>query len=133
MLKTKTIPTLTILLVLFVGIAQSETQQNLKVSESAIATGIENLIPLGESDSFPLSVGKLYAFSKITGATEDTGIKHLWYYGDKLMAEVPLDVKSISWRTYSSKKIIRIWTGHWRVDITTEDGTVLKTLNFTIQ
>jgi hypothetical protein len=114
-------------------ITHSEETQGLKVSESAIATGIENLTPLGESDSFPPSVGKLYAFSKITGATEDTSIKHLWYYGDKLMAEVPLDVKSISWRTYSSKKIIRIWTGQWRVDITTEDGTVLETLNFTVQ
>ena len=115
------------------GITHSEEIQDLKVSESAIATGVENLTHLGESDSFSSSVGKLYAFSKITGATEDTSIKHLWYYGDTLMAEVPLEVKSISWRTYSSKKIIRTWTGQWRVDITTDDGTVLDTLNFTIE
>jgi hypothetical protein len=105
----------------------------LTVTESAIATGIQNLTPIGEAASFPSSIGKLYAFSKITGATKDTSIKHLWYYGDKLMTGVSLDVKSISWRTYSSKKIIRIWTGKWGVDITTEDGTVLETLNFTIQ
>jgi hypothetical protein len=115
------------------GITQSEETDGLMVSESAIATEIENLTPLGEADSFPSSVSKLYAFSKITGATEDTIIKHLWYYEDTLMAEVPLAVKSPSWRTYSSKEILRIWKGQWRVDITTEDGTVLDTLTFVIE
>ena len=128
------LPVLSLVLAIFfpaVGITQEGT--NLKVSESAIATGVENLTPQGVSVNFPSNVGNIYAFSKITGSTSETTIKHLWFYGDKFMAEVTLPVKSISWRTYSSKIILPVWKGQWRVDITAEDGTVLNTLNFTIQ
>jgi len=106
---------------------------SLKVAEAAVATSVENLVPQGVSDRFPSSVGKLYAFTRITGATKDTIIWHLWFYGDKLMAEVRLPVKSVNWRTYSSKRIFPGWTGEWRVDITDEDGLLLETLYFTIE
>jgi hypothetical protein len=105
----------------------------LTVSEAVITAGIESLTPKGASDSFEANVGKLYAFTKITGAEGETTVKHLWFHGDQLVGEVELPVKAASWRTYSSKTIMPDMTGQWKVDITTHDGTVLKSIPFTIQ
>ncbi len=105
----------------------------LQVAEAVIATSVENLTPIGVADTFPAGVGKLYAFTRITGATGETSIRHLWFYGDRLMAEVSLPVRSANWRTYSSKRILPAWTGQWSVDITTEEGLLIETIYFTIE
>jgi Protein of unknown function (DUF2914) len=105
----------------------------LEVTEAAVATGIESLTPQGAAETFPSSVGMLVAYCRITGAAGEAAVKHLWFYGDRLMSEIRLPVKSPNWRTYSSKTILPGWTGAWRVDITDEDGKVLKTLSFTIE
>ena len=113
--------------------APPATISSLTVSEAAIATAMEGLTPQGASDSFESSVGKLYAFTKITGSEGGTSVKHLWFRGDHLVAEVELPVKAASWRTYSSKTILPDMTGQWKVDVTANDGTVLKSIPFTIK
>jgi hypothetical protein len=112
---------------------EAPTVPALAVAEAAVATGIESRSPSGSAETFPPDVGKLYAYSRVTGAEGETAVKHLWFYGDRLMSEVRLPVRSSNWRTYSSKTILPGWTGAWRVDFTDEDGKVLKTLSFTIQ
>lgn len=124
-----------------IGLAQApespsvspEATSNLAVDEGVIATGVESLTPQGAGASFEAGVGKLYAFTKITGAQEETSIKHLWFHGDQLMVEVELPVRSSSWRTYSSKTIMPDMTGEWKVDVTARDGTVLTSMTFTIK
>ncbi len=113
--------------------APPATAPGLSVSEAVITAGIESLTPKGASDSFEANVGKLYAFTKITGAEGETTIKHLWFHGDQLVSEVELPIKAASWRTYSSKTITPEMTGPWKVDVTTHDGTVLKSIPFTIK
>lgn len=110
-----------------------EIPSSLTVTEAAIATGMEGLTPQGAADSFESSVGKLYTFTKITGANEETLVKHHWFHEDQLMAEVELPVRSASWRTYSSKTIAPAMTGQWKVDILSQDGTLLKSIPFTIK
>ena len=106
---------------------------DLTVAESAISTSVVDLEPEGIAISFPADVGKLYAFTKITGGEEGDTIVHKWYHGDEVLAEVTLNIKSSEYRTYSSKNIWNAWTGDWRVEITTADGTVLETLDFTLE
>ncbi len=130
--RTLTFMLLLAAMLLPVGTAAGE-ESALKVAEAVTATSVENLVPQGVSNTFPPTVGKVYAFTRITGATRETVIWHLWFYGDKLMAEVSLPVKSANWRTYSSKRIVPGWTGEWRVDVTNEDGLLLETLYFTIE
>jgi hypothetical protein len=117
----------------FLTSAQEAAPVEIKVSEAVIATQVENLIPQGAAETFPSSVGRLFAFSRITGIKVETEIKHLWFYGDQLKAEITLPVKPMSWRTFSSKKILPQWTGEWKVDITTQDGLLLESLPFTIE
>lgn len=105
----------------------------LTIETATIATAVTDLTPEGEAVTFPADVGKLYAFTKITGGEEGDTITHKWYHGDNVMAEVTLNVKSSEYRTYSSKNIWNAWTGNWKVEIIDAEGTVLETLNFTLE
>ena len=105
----------------------------IAIEEWAIAPTIENRSPQGTAQSFPATVGTLYCFSKVIGAKEETSITHTWYCQDREMAEVILPVRSPCWRTWSSKKIIPEWRGSWRVEVTAEDGTLLKSIDFTVE
>lgn len=110
-----------------------EAEDVVIIEDWAIATSIENCIPQRTAQSFPATVGKLYCFTKVVGAKTETSITHIWYYQDKKMAEVFLPVRSLYWRTWSSKKIIPQWKGPWRVEVASKDGTLLKTITFTIE
>jgi hypothetical protein len=106
--------------------------EGLKVEAAAIATGVEGLSPTGVAETFPGGTELLYCYSKITGAESGDKIEHRWYWGDELVATVELPLKSSSWRTYSTKRIIRPWHGKWRVDIVSNNA-VLQTLGFTVE
>ena len=116
---------------IFSGVALAET--TLSVEAAVIATGVENLTPMGVADKFPANTGRLYCYSKIIGGGEGSSIKHIWYYGDKKVDEIILSIKSSSFRTYSYKTISSDWTGKWKVEIVADDGTILKTLEFVIE
>ena len=105
----------------------------VSVGEAAIGTDVEDRVLVGQGFQFDSSVGKLYAYTRIVGAPADTQVSHLWYYGDQLMAEVSLPVRGTNWRTWSSKSVMPEWVGNWRVDVLAEDGSVLDSLNFSIQ
>jgi hypothetical protein len=113
--------------------AQEKTAPPITVEEAVIAPRVENLTPVGPDVSFDSGVGKLYCFTRINSGQPPAVIKHLWFQGDRMVMEVTLPVKSASWRTYSTKTILPSATGPWKVDVTSEDGTVLKTLSFTIR
>ncbi len=105
----------------------------IEVKEAYIAKGVVDLRPIEPSDRFSSDIGRVYCFSRITGAKGVTKVRHLWFYRERFMAEVELPVKSPDWRTYSSKRILPSWKGPWRVDITDSDGLLLKSLHFEIE
>ncbi len=106
---------------------------DLQVADAVVARSIIDRVPVGVAESFPADVGKVWCYTRIKGAEGPTTISHRWYYGERLMAEVPLEVRSALFRTYSSKRILPSWKGEWRVDVVSEDGTVLKTVRFRIE
>ena len=112
----------------------SEVQQaaQLEVSVAAICRDVLDREPDGYGTSFPVSVGKLYCFTKITGAQSPTQITHVWFFDGNERARVDLAVKSSGWRTYSSKIIQPHEIGKWRVDVEDFAGNVLKTLEFEV-
>jgi hypothetical protein len=108
-------------------------QPAIAIKEGVMATTIENRLPHGVGKQFPATVGMLYCFTTVGGAEVDTSISHTWYYQDKEMAKVVLPVRSILWRTWSSKTILPEWKGNWKVAVTAEDGILLETIPFTIE
>jgi hypothetical protein len=102
-------------------------------AEAQLCTGVQERMPVGMADSFPPSVGQVYLWCKISGATDqNTMIKIIWLYQGKEMTTVELPVKSVSWRTWSAKRILPEWTGDWEAKIADGSGNILKSLTFKI-
>jgi len=78
------------------------------------------------------SPGKVYCFTKVSGTAPAT-IKHVWYFGDKAVHTMELAIDGSPWRTWSYKTVPPEMTGAWKVEIQDAAGTVLKTLDFTVQ
>lgn len=118
--------------IFFLSAVSISTAGELTVEVAAVATSVEKLIPIGVSDKFSSSVGRLYCYSKIIGG-EGQDIKHLWYINEKKFGETTLPIKAGSYRTYSYVNILPGTKGKGRVDITTDEGKVLKSIDFYIE
>lgn len=101
------------------------------VADAKLGTGVVDREPQGVAESFTSDVGKVYCWTKVTGA-EGTEITHAWFKGEEKMGEVKLAVKYPSTRTWSAKTIPADGKGDWRVDVIAADGTVLKSLSFKV-
>ena len=63
-----------------IGLAQSAGQ--LQVATATVCRELVNRVPLDAGTKFPLSVGKLSRFTKITGVEGSGKIAHAWYLQD---------------------------------------------------
>ena len=111
---------------------ENEKGQGLHVGRMAICTDVQNRVPIGVDTTFSAEAGSLHCFTRIEGATDTTSVTHVWYYGERKMAEVTLPVKSGCWRTWSNKQIMPKWTGKWNVVILSEEGNPLAQASFVI-
>ena len=114
-------------------IAPASALAAISVGEAAVGTSVQDRQLYGQNFQFDRSVGRLYAFTRIVGAENPTQVSHRWYHGDELVAEVSLPVRGNNWRTWSSKAVMPDWIGSWRVEVVSEDGSVIDSLNFTVQ
>jgi len=105
----------------------------LKVAVGQITTAVEKQMPVDKIENFPADYGKLYCFTRIVGADQETQVTHVWYYQEDEMARVVLPVRSSDWRTYSSKRFLPQWAGQWRVKILDADENELATIAFVLE
>ena len=105
----------------------------LQVADGTITTAIENQMPVDRIESYRADFGKLYCFTRIVGAQENTEITHVWYYEDDEMARVTLSIGSADWRTYSSKRFLPQWAGNWKVVVLDSDQNVIGEIPFVLE
>ncbi len=98
--------------------------------EVEVARQIVDRMPQDPGTAFPVDVGDVFCWSRVTGAAGTT-IQHVWIHGEM---EFPfsLDIGGSPWRTWTSKTIPPEWAGDWRVEIRDADGTLLDTVSFTV-
>jgi len=111
---------------------EEQKPPELEVSVAAICKDVVDREPVDSGNSFTADVGKLYCFTKITGAQSPAHVTHVWYFDGTERARVELAVNAASWRTFSSKIIQAHELGAWRVDVVDTEGNVLKTLEFAV-
>ena len=111
---------------------QAQEATALEVSVAAICKNVVDREPVDSGISFVATVGKLYCFTKITGAQTPTQVTHVWSFDGTERARVDLAVNGPSWRTFSSKIIQENELGAWRVDVLDAEGNVIKTLEFEV-
>lgn len=112
--------------------AMAAEEPELVLEDIAICAAVENKQPVGAGTVFTDDLDKIYCFTKIGGAQDTTSINHIWYFGDKEIVKVNLAVKSVSWRTWSSKTV-NMGLGKGYVEIVSEDGDVLGKAEFEIK
>ncbi|RMF48037.1 MAG: DUF2914 domain-containing protein [Deltaproteobacteria bacterium] len=105
----------------------------MEVEELSLARGIEQRQPVDVLEVVPADIGRLYCFTRVTGAQEDTRIAHVWYWQEREMARVELPVRSGNWRTWSSKRILPEWTGDWRLVVEDASGQPLAEMSFRVE
>jgi hypothetical protein len=110
-----------------------QTGTALHVDEMVFCAGIKDREPVGAAQAFPADVFSVCCYTKIAGAQDTTAVIHNWYFGEEKIASVELAVKSSSWRTWSSKKMMPAWRGPWKVEVTALDGTVIDTKGFRLE
>ncbi len=120
-----------VFLFLAVALAGSALAE-MTVDEAVTCTSVVDRKPEGAASSFPADVGRVFAFTKITGGAEGAQVAHRWIYGDKTVAEVKLPVKGSPYRVWSSKGIAPGQKGAWKVEVVDDAGKVLKTAGFTV-
>ncbi len=111
----------------------SASAQSISIQEMVFCTSIEEREPVEPDSLFNDTVGQVYCFTRITGATDTTTIYHVWYHEDEEKARVELTVRSSPWRTWSSKLILKEWDGIWRVDIILPEGRLLRSKEFLVK
>jgi hypothetical protein len=113
--------------------ALAQGSQGLTVQEMVFCAAVQDRAPSLPDTAFASTVENVWCFVKVTGAADTTAITQVWYYKDREVSRVELAVKSASWRTWSSKKILPEWQGTWRVDVLAPGGEVLKSGSFAIK
>ncbi|OEU72322.1 MAG: hypothetical protein BA874_09580 [Desulfuromonadales bacterium C00003068] len=118
--------------VLLISLVFVSSVHALEVEDASITTQIVKRAPIDSLNTVPADVDKLYCFTRITGASEDTWVTHVWYCEDKELTRVRLPVNSLNWRTWSSKRVMPQWKGAWRVEVLDNEGQALLIVPFSI-
>jgi hypothetical protein len=114
-------------------VALAQGAPALTVEEMVFCAAIQDRAPSLPDTAFASTVESVWCFVRVAGAADTTAITQVWYYNDREMTRVELAVKSASWRTWSSKKILPEWQGIWRVDVLSPGGEVLRSGSFAIR
>ncbi|MBN2644354.1 MAG: DUF2914 domain-containing protein [Desulfuromonadaceae bacterium] len=105
----------------------------LEIADAVMTTDIRQRAPVDAINSVAAPADKLYCYTRVVGALEDTWISHVWYYEDQEVARVRLPVSSTNWRTWSSKRILPDWRGQWRVEVLDAADEPLLLVPFSIE
>ena len=114
------------------ALAAEGAGSHLTVPDAAICAEVKDRQPNGTATSFPASVGRLYCFTKVEGASEPTKVTHVWFHGDKEVHRIDLSIGGPGWRTWSYKTVPPDWTGAWHVDVQDAAGEVIYSIPFTV-
>jgi len=104
----------------------------VSVIEMAFCKTIKGRNPISIDSIFSDSVERVFCYTKLSSTEDYTSISHVWYYNDTQMAIVDLPVNAKTWRTWSSKRIVKDWAGVWRVDVISSTGNIICSDEFVI-
>ena len=100
------------------------------VARTIFTTAIVDREPVDDLKTLTNSTQRVFFFSDLRGMTGQL-ITHRWEYDGKTMAEVTFKVgNGARWRVYSSKNLLPEWTGVWKVVVSNDSDTPIKTSQF---
>jgi hypothetical protein len=105
----------------------------LTIARLVVGTGVENLEPVGVTETFPASTEKVYCFLEATDIAQDIEVSFVWFHGQSelLKFNLPL-VKGPRWRTFAYKNLYG-QKGDWKIEIRDAEGKPLKEVKFKVE
>lgn len=100
--------------------------------QAVMCEAIENYQPINPAVVFSISQGEVFCFSNFDPVFEKTHIFHKWYKKDKLIFTMRLTLSPPKWSSFSRIQIRDADKGPWRVEIVSNNGTLLQTLRFSM-
>jgi hypothetical protein len=114
--------------------APAGTKVPLVLNKASICTAIEDRMPVGVGERFAWTTPRIFVWSLLGASDPPATVHHRYFFEDELVSDVTLKVGSSYWRTWSFHTLSgQLHIGDWHVDITTEDGRVLRRLHFVIE
>ena len=109
-----------------------ESPQALNLSQALMCEDIFVNAPRNQTVVFSVAREKAVCFTSFDKVSEKTFIYHNWFYKDIPSARIRLALQPPRWSTFSSIQIRKTDIGPWRVEVTDENGQVLRVLRFSI-
>ena len=100
--------------------------------EAVMCESIEKFVPINEAVVFSDGIGQVFCFTDFDPVLEKHIIYHRWYHKGILISAIRLTLNPPRWSSVSSMQLRGTDKGPWQVDITDEDGSIYKTLRFSI-
>ena len=121
---------LTLTLILAAG---TLTAQDIEVTGIAVCKSVQDRACQEPVETVTADTPSLYCLVTLKSAGAAT-LKHRWSADGKVRFEIDLSVKFASplYRQWSQKNLNGV-KGNWTVEIVAEDGTVLKSVAFTVE
>jgi uncharacterized membrane protein len=104
----------------------------LTVTQAVVAKAVVDRVPQDSASTFPVDVGQLVCWSRISGGSAGTTVHHVWFHGDTQVGDAVLTIGGSPWRTWSRKAVPADATGAWHVDIQDASGRLLRRVDFAI-
>jgi hypothetical protein len=106
--------------------------ERMALAQAVMCEDLKELSPVNAGVVFPVTIGAVSCFSIFDPVPRKTIIYHNWYRRDKLVTKIKLSVQPPRWSTFSRMQLREADKGPWRLEITDEDGSVLRLLRFSI-
>ena len=98
------------------------------ISRAQFTSAVLDREPVDEVTSIDSGTGSVFFFTEFRNF-EGTTASHRWIYNGEVKFELSFKIRGSRWRVYSQKTLPPEWLGDWKVEIVTEDGTVLASHN----
>jgi len=110
----------------------AETVPELTLAEASMGEGLKDGLLQNQAVAFSVGLGRVICYSSFDPVPQRSFIYHNWYYRDRLSTRTRLVLMPPRWNTYSYIQLREADKGPWRVEITTEEGRLLRVLRFSI-
>jgi hypothetical protein len=112
--------------------ATDATPEGPRVARTVICSQVQDHEPVDDLAIVPADTSRVYCWTDVRNASGEV-LEHVWIHDGVTRARVRIHVGSDRWRCYSSKRLLPSWKGPWQVKISTADGQVLDSAEFTVQ
>jgi hypothetical protein len=109
-----------------------DVQKKLTIDRVIMCEEIKDFTPQNPAVVFSIKIGKVSCFTSFDPVPEKTFIYHKWFHRDDLSTTKRLTLQPPRWGTYSTIQLRETDKGPWRVEISDQNGNILRILRFSI-